>query len=87
MEFIVNVKDRNIIIKKTPDSAEIIINEGDRLEYNFLPGTEDRFEVILIFIEVEQEDGTKILKPFTHRVDNPDWIIEFEASDYKYPEV
>lgn len=82
MEIIINAKDRNIVVKKAPD-VEIIVNEGDTIKYNFLPGTEDTFDVILKFMEVEHEDGSKTLEPFTHRADNPDWVMKFIPEEYE----
>lgn len=71
--------------------GESTLNEGDLLIRKFNPGTEDTYKCQLKFVEVENIDEntgekTTSIKPFSVRVGNPDWIMEFDPEEYELNE-
>ena len=87
--FVIDAKERKIIITDDISRRVIEIKEGDSLQRKFLEGTVDKYECILKLIEVEivdpktqEKTGEKELKAFGQRVGDPHWLMEFKESEY-----
>lgn len=88
--YTIDKENRRIII--TPDKqttySQKVVNEFDKLERIFLEGTHDKYECELVIMDVEVKDmetgkktGTET-KAFARRIGQPNWLMEFEETEY-----
>lgn len=87
--FVIDKKERKIIITDNVSRKVTEIREGESLNRKFLEGTEDKYSCILKLIDVDvvnpetqEKTGEKETKAFAQRIDNPNWIIEFLEEEY-----
>ncbi|MGL4426000.1 MAG: hypothetical protein ACRCZ0_08515 [Cetobacterium sp.] len=87
--YTIDLKNRRIILEKTEWGIEdSVINEFDKLEKSFLPNTADKYECELVLVDVDildekQEVIGKETKAFARRIGCSDWLMGFEAEEYK----
>ena len=85
--YTIDLKNRRVIIE-TKARGTITINEFDRIHRVFLDGTHDKYECELVLLEVpvmneNQEDtGKKETKAFARRIGQPNWLMEFNETEY-----
>lgn len=88
--YTIDKENRRIIIK--PDEpttySQKVVNEFDKLERIFLDGTHDKYDCELVIMDVEVKDmetgkvtGTET-KAFARRLGEPNWLMEFEETEY-----
>ena len=90
--YIIDKENRRVIIKTHEEfssfTTEKVISEFDKLERKFLDGTQDKYECELVILDVEEKDmitGEKIgitTKAFTRRIGQPNWLMEFNETEY-----
>lgn len=83
--FKLKKEEKEIEIKK--GNKVFKFKEGDRIKRKFLKGTQDKYDCIVVFMEVEVMDtktmektGEKELKAFAQRVGEPNWIMPLDES-------
>lgn len=99
--YIIDKDKRRIVISKEPMTLQegftqipkdsIVINEFDKINRVFIPGTEDIYECELVLIDVEIRDennpevhtGKYETKAFAKRIGYDSWLMEFNESEYK----
>lgn len=101
--YIIDKDKRRIVISKEPMTLEegtgfyqipkehIIVNEFDKINRNFIPGTQDTYECELVLLDVEIRDennpevhtGKYETKAFAKRIGYDNWLMEFNESEYK----
>ena len=88
----IDLDKRQILITKKGDirkkfaEKEVYFSENDKIPFNFLPNTEDKFETELVLVEVEIFEDDKLTreyetKPFMRRV-GTDILLSFDPNDY-----
>lgn len=87
--FVIDIKERKIIITNNVSKEVIEIKEGETLKRKFLDGTQDKYDCVLKLLEVDivnsetqEKTGEKELKAFGQRKDNPSWLMEFNEEEY-----
>lgn len=87
--FVIDKKERKIIITDNISRKVIEIREGETLDRKFLEGTQDKYNCILKLIDVDiinpktqEKTGEKETKAFAQRTDNPHWVMEFVEEEY-----
>lgn len=87
--FVVDAKERKIIITDEISRRVTEIKEGESLDRKFLEGTQDKYDCVLKLVEVEivdpktqEKTGKKELRAFGQRVGNPHWLMEFVEEEY-----
>lgn len=87
--FVIDVKERKIIVTNDKTRAVVEIREGEPLNRKFLDGTQDKYNCVLKLIDVDivnpetqEKTGKKETKAFAQRVDNPHWVMEFVEEEY-----
>lgn len=87
--FVIDAKERKIIITNDVTREVIEIREGETLKRKFLEETQDKYECILKLIDVDiidpatqKKTGEKETKAFGQRVGNPHWLMEFKEEEY-----
>lgn len=87
--FVIDIKERKIIITNNVSKEVIEIKEGETLKRKFLDGTQDKYDCVLKLLEVDiinpetqEKTGEKELKAFGQRRNNPNWLMEFVEEEY-----
>lgn len=87
--FVIDEKERKIIITDERTRKVTEIKEGENLERKFLDGTQDKYDCILKLInvdiidpETQEPTGETEIKAFGQRVGNPSWLMEFVEKEY-----
>ena len=90
--YIINKEKRQVVIT-TKAKNTVVLNENDKLERIFLPGTQDKYECILVLLEVPvyTEDGIETeerrLEAFAQRVGRPQWVLPLILEEFNIPGV
>ena len=100
--YVIDKDNRRIVISAQPMTIPedgttfvmpkdtIIVNEFDKVDRIFLPGTEDTYECELVLVDVEVRDeknpevhtGEYTTKAFARRIGYDNWLIEFNEAEY-----
>lgn len=86
MEFYVDKENRRVIIQRdiVPLSLDSnIIKEFDKVKKIFIPNTVDTYLCELVLLDIEDEDGNMETKAFARRVGYPEWLLEFNVTDFE----